>query len=68
MARFVVTVKERTEGQPCFLEFELYDETDMDMQVDNKSICLGLIDGSNLEDALAIAKTINHKIDSIFLL
>ena len=58
---FVVTVKERQAGEPCFLVFETYD----DIGLGKKQVTLHLPIGTGIEEAKALAKSLNAGVAKI---
>lgn len=54
---FVVTVKEREEGQPCSLHFELYE----DIGLGRKMVVLEMPHGKGLSEAAALKEAINSQ-------
>jgi hypothetical protein len=60
-SKFVAIVKERDRDQPCFVVIEAYD----DIGIDGKQITLNLPDGTDIEDAKALARYLNDKVATI---
>ena len=56
---YVATVKEREEGQPCFVQFELYKDIDFGGKLDNVVISLNLPDGTGIREAKKLADALN---------
>ena len=61
---FVVTVKERQAGQPCFLVFETYD----DIGLGKGAVTLILPASTGIAEAEALAKTLNASVAKISLM
>lgn len=60
-SKFVATVKERDRDQPCFVVIEAYDG----IGIDGKQITLNLPDGTNIEDAKALASYLNDNVATV---
>ena len=58
---FVVTVKERDVGEPCFVVFELHE----DIGIGNKQVRLNLPEGTGIEEAKALASHLNNAVSKI---
>ncbi|GLS44383.1 hypothetical protein [Methylobacterium brachythecii] len=61
---FVVTVKERDPGQPCFLVFEVSE----DIGLGEKTIMLQMPEQTDFDDARTIALAINHGVEKVALI
>lgn len=62
---FVAIVKERQAGQPCFLQFELYE--DIGLGDGKQMVSLDVPDGTDIEYAQTVAKMLNDKVARIML-
>lgn len=61
---FVVTVKEREAGEPCFVQFELREDIGLKTE---RLITLDLADATSISDAQDIANLLNSKVAKISL-
>lgn len=64
MRNFTATVKEREEGQPCYVALEL--DSDIGLPRD-RWITLNLRDGTGVDEANAVASMLNGAVSSVRL-